>query len=59
MHSASHSAIAATGHFVEAERLLVELPLVATETTTCKLALVNAVLAIGATMLGEGQARAE
>jgi hypothetical protein len=61
MSTQPHSSIAATGHFVKAERLLVELPLVDKRDRDhhLQLALVNAVLAIGATMLGEGQARAE
>ena len=51
-----HQSLAATGHFVEAERLLAALPLVDKRHRDhhLMLALVNAVLAIGATLLGDG-----
>jgi hypothetical protein len=52
--SQDHPSIAATAHFVEAERLLAALPLVNRRDRThhLMLALVNAVLAVAATMLG-------
>jgi hypothetical protein len=63
MHRASqdHPSIAAIGHFVEAERLLAALPLVNRRDRDhhLMLALVNAVIAIAATTLGEGQVHAE
>ena len=49
-------------HFVESERILASLPLATKRgerDQQLQLALVNAVLAIAATMLGEGQAHAE
>ena len=59
MSSTPHSAIAATAHFVEAERILVALPLATRHGERdhqMRLALVNAVLSIAAAMLGgEGQ----
>jgi hypothetical protein len=54
MSSTPHSPIAATAHFVEAERLLVALPLATKRGERdhqMRLALVNSVLAIAATML--------
>jgi hypothetical protein len=53
-----HQSIAATAHFVEAERLLAALPLVTKRGERDRqlgLALVNAVLAIAATMLNDWQ----
>jgi hypothetical protein len=58
MSSTPHqSSIAAVAHFVEAERLLAALPLVDKRHRDqhLMLALINAVLAIGATMLGDGR----
>ena len=59
MHSTPHQSIAATAHFVEAERILAALPLAAKRGERERqlgLALVNAVLAIAAGMLGgDGQ----
>ena len=51
-----HPSIAATAHFVEAERLLAALPLVNKRDRDhhLMLALVNAVLAIGAATLSDG-----
>jgi hypothetical protein len=56
-----HPSIAAVGHYTEAERLLVALPLVKRRDRDhhLMLALVNAVLAIAATTLREGQVHAE
>ena len=51
MHSTPHSSIAATAHFVEAERLLAALPLVkrgADRDRHVQIALVHATLAIAA-----------
>jgi hypothetical protein len=63
MHSASqdHTSIAATAHFVESERLLAALPLVkkGDRDHHLMLALVNAVLAIGAATLSDGQPHIE
>jgi hypothetical protein len=53
--STPHQSIAATAHFVEAERILVALPLATKRgerDQQLQLALVNSVLAIAATMLG-------
>ena len=57
MATQPHQSIAATAHFVEAERLLAALPLVDKRHRDhhLQLALVNAVLAIGATMLGPAE----
>jgi hypothetical protein len=54
MHSTPHPSVAATGHLVEAERLLAALPLVDKRHRNhhLQLALVNAVLSIAASMLG-------
>jgi hypothetical protein len=55
MASASHQSIAATAHFVEAERILAALPLAGRRGERdhqLQLALVHAVLAIAAGMLG-------
>jgi uncharacterized membrane protein YidH (DUF202 family) len=54
----SHQSIAATAHFVEAERILVALPLATKRGERdhqMRLALVNSVLAIAATMLGAAE----
>jgi hypothetical protein len=54
-HHTPHSSVAATGHLVEAERILAALPLTnkrAERDYNLQLALVNAVLAIAAGMLG-------
>jgi hypothetical protein len=54
MASTPHSPVAATAHFVEAERILAALPLATKRgqrDQQLRLALVNAVLAIAATML--------
>ena len=62
MSTQPHQSLAAVGHFVEAERILASLPLATKRgerDAQLHLALVNAVLAIAATMLGEGQAHAE
>jgi len=58
MHSTPHPSVAATGHLVEAERLLAALPLVDKRHRNhhLQLALVNAVLSIAASMFGgDGQ----
>ena len=58
MSSTPHQSIAATAHFVEAERLLVALPLATKRGERdhqMRLALVNSVLAIAASMLGPGE----
>ena len=57
MESTPHQSIAATAHFVEAERLLAALPLVkgGERDRQLGLALVNAVLAIAATLLSDWQ----
>ena len=55
-----HQSIAATAHFVEAERILAALPLAAKRGERdhqMRLALVNIVLAIAATMLGSVQSQ--
>ena len=62
MSTQPHQSLAAVGHFVESERILASLPLATKRgerDQQLRLALVNAVLAIAATMLGEGQAHAE
>jgi hypothetical protein len=61
MHSTPHPSIAATAHLVESERLLAALPLVEKRHRDhhLQLALVNAVLAIAAGMLGEAQTVAD
>jgi hypothetical protein len=56
--STPHQSIAATAHFVEAERLLAALPLVTKRGERDRqlgLALVNARLATAATLLNDGQ----
>ena len=60
MSSTPHQSIAATAHFVEAERILVALPLAkrGDRDHQMRLALVNRVLAIAATMLSDWQTRA-
>ena len=59
MASTPHSPIAATAHFVEAERILAALPLATkrgARDAQLRLALVNAVLSVAASMLGgDGQ----
>ena len=60
MHNSTpHSPIAATAHFVEAERILAALPLATkrgARDAQLRLALVNAVLSVAASMLGgDGQ----
>jgi len=58
MPSTPHSSIAATAHFVEAERILAALPLATKRSERdhqMRLALVNSVLAIAATMLGPAE----
>jgi hypothetical protein len=53
-----HQSIAATAHFVEAERILAALPLATKRSERdhqMRLALVNSVLAIAASLLGEWQ----
>ena len=55
-----HQSIAATAHFVEAERVLAALPLATKRSERdhqMRLALVNIVLAIAATMLGSVQSQ--
>ena len=55
-----HQSIAATAHFVEAERVLAALPLATKRGERdhqMRLALVNIVLAIAATMLGSVQSQ--
>jgi hypothetical protein len=56
MSTQPHQSVAAVGHFVESERILVSLPLATKRgerDQQLQLALVNAVLAIAATMLGD------
>ena len=58
MSSTPHQSIAATAHFVEAERILVALPLATKRgerDQQLQLALVNSVLAIAGSLLGEWQ----
>ena len=58
MPSTPHSSIAATAHFVEAERILVALPLVkrgAERDRHVQVALVHAVLAIAAGIIHPGE----
>jgi hypothetical protein len=58
MHSTPHQSIAATAHFVESERILASLPLATKRGERdhqMRLALVNAVLAIAATMLSPAE----
>jgi hypothetical protein len=58
MSSTPHSSIAATAHFVESERILAALPLATKRGERdhqMQLALVNSVLAIAASLLGEWQ----
>src|SRR5690242_10277470 len=60
MSSTPHPSIAATAHFVEAERILVALPLATKHGERdhqMQLALVNSVLAIAASMLGPVQSQ--
>jgi hypothetical protein len=60
MSSTPHPSIAATAHFVEAERILVALPLATKRGERdhqMQLALVNIVLAIAASMLGPVQSQ--
>ena len=60
MSSTPHQSIAATAHFVEAERILVALPLATKRGERdhqMQLALVNSVLAIAASMLGPVQSQ--
>ena len=59
MSSTPHQSIAATAHFVEAERILVALPLAkrGDRDHQMRLALVNSVLAIAASMLGPVQSQ--
>ena len=59
MSTQPHSPIAATEHFVEAERILVALPLATRgdRDHQLRLALVNSVLAIAASMLGPVQSQ--
>ena len=60
MSSTPHPSIAATAHFVEAERILVALPLATKRGERdhqMQLALVNSVLAIAASMLGPSSRR--
>jgi hypothetical protein len=55
MSSTPHQSIAATAHFVESERILAALPLATKRGERdhqMQLALVNAVLAVAASMLG-------
>jgi hypothetical protein len=56
MSTQPHESVPATAHFVEAERLLAALPLVNKRDRDdhLQLALINVVLAIAATTLGEG-----
>jgi hypothetical protein len=58
MSSTPHQSIAATAHFVEAERILVALPLATKRgerDQQLRLALVNAVLAIAAGVIHPGE----
>ena len=58
MSTVPHQSIAATAHFVEAERILAALPLATKRSERdhqVRLALVNSVLAIAATMLGPAE----
>jgi hypothetical protein len=59
MPSQPHSSIAATAHFVEAERILAALPLAkrGDRDHQTRLALVNSMLAIAASMLGPVQSQ--
>jgi hypothetical protein len=60
MSSTPHQSIAATAHFVESERILAALPLATKRGERdhqMRLALVNAVLAIAATMLAPVQSQ--
>jgi hypothetical protein len=62
MPTQPHQSVAATAHFVEAERLLAAFPLVSKRGERdhhLQLALVHAVLAIGATALHDGSTQAE
>jgi hypothetical protein len=58
MHSTPHQSIAATAHFVEAERILAALPLVkrgADRDRHVQIALVHATLAIAAGIIRPGE----
>ena len=60
-HHTPHSSIAATAHFVEAERILAALPLVkrgADRDRDVPVALVHATLAVAATLLSDWQTKA-
>jgi hypothetical protein len=54
MHSTPHSSVAATGHFVEAERLVEAVPLAGKRAEwdhQARLATIHALLAIAASLL--------
>ena len=58
MSTQPHQSLAAVGHFVESERMLASLPLATKRgerDQQLQLALVNSVLAIAGTLLGEWQ----
>ena len=60
MHSSPHPSLAASGHFIEAERLLASLPLVKRDSDKdreVQIALVNALLSIAAVVIGDDGAR--
>jgi hypothetical protein len=57
MNSTPHSSVAATGHFVEAERLLIAVPLAkkGDQDRQIALALVHATLAIAASLTANAE----
>jgi len=57
VNSTPHSSVAATGHFVEAERLVEALPLAGKRgdwDRQARLASIHALLAVAASLLGDG-----